>query len=353
MSNITFELGGEKRLENSRAALLQNKDNDPKLVNNLCDFVLKDEKASADRLRAYQLADDWKAERRDMLELCLEATRAGLLELKWDVICPGCGDGQSSVNLGTIGEHATCVVCGDFEVNFEKYVEVLFNVSPSVRKVSPKNPGPWGNPAQATTAAEVFSVQKFRDLFANEVLRADQPVSVGNTTIVFTDLKGSTKLYREVGDAPAFGLVADHFDILKKCIADEGGTIVKNIGDAIMAVFLRPVSALKAMIKAQEMTAMPGDDGRQLMLKVGIHYGRCLAVNLNDRIDYFGSTINQGARLEGQSSGNDIIITDAVHKDPEVLEFLSAAKDVSAETYDTTLKGFDQDNFKLWRVKKI
>ncbi len=58
--------------------------------------------------------------------------------------------------------------------------------------------------------------------------------------MLFTDLKSSTQLYREIGDATAFGRVMNHFDVVKKLIAEEDGALVKTIGDAVMAVFRRP-----------------------------------------------------------------------------------------------------------------
>ena len=72
---------------------------------------------------------------------------------------------------------------------------------------------------QATTAAEVTSLQLFRDLFSREVLRPGEQISVGSMTVVFTDLKNSTQLYQEIGDAPAFGRVLTHFEILKAAVA--------------------------------------------------------------------------------------------------------------------------------------
>ena len=89
---------------------------------------------------------------------------------------------------------------------------------------------------QAVTAAEVTALQIFRDLFATEALRPHQQISVGSMTIVFTDLRGSTRLYREIGDAPAFGAVMGHFDILREAVDEEEGALVKTLGDAIMAV---------------------------------------------------------------------------------------------------------------------
>ena len=116
---------------------------------------------------------------------------------------------------------------------------------------------------QAATAAEVTALQLFRDLFASEALRPGEECSVGSVAIVFTDLRSSTQLYREIGDAVAFGHVLSHFDVVKACIADEGGAVVKTIGDAVMAVFTRPVCALRAMTRAQARLAAPPTGSRR------------------------------------------------------------------------------------------
>ncbi|MFA0733256.1 MAG: hypothetical protein BKPUNTRY_002826, partial [Candidatus Fervidibacter sp.] len=200
--------------------------------------------------------------------------------------------------------------------------------------------------------AEVFAFQTFRDLFSQEALRPGERIAVGHLTIVFTDLRGSTNLYRAIGDAPAFGLVMNHFDVLRECVAEEGGAIVKTIGDAIMAVFTRPVHAVRAMAKAQRRLAHPPEGMQPLYLKVGIHAGPCIAVTLNDRLDYFGSTVNIAARLEGQSSGTDIILSDAVRFDPEVAQWLNQAK-VRCQPFTATLKGFGEEIFRLWRVELV
>jgi class 3 adenylate cyclase len=170
-------------------------------------------------------------------------------------------------------------------------------------------------------------------------------------TVLFTDLRNSTQLYREIGDATAFGRVMNHFDVLKKVIAEEDGALVKTIGDAVMAVFRRPVSALQAMLSAQEMLASPQPGIAPLILKAGVHSGPCIAVTLNDRLDYFGSTVNMAARLEGLSSGNDVIISRALYDDPEVREFI-AGENLQALPFEILLKGFQEEQFELWRVSR-
>src|SRR5213078_5402671 len=117
---------------------------------------------------------------------------------------------------------------------------------------------------EAATASEVTALQVFRDLFATEALRPGEQISVGTLTVLFTDLKNSTQMYREIGDATAFGHVMNHFDVLKQAIADEDGALVKTIGDAVMAVFRQPVAALRAMLRAQQLLALPKDGNQPL-----------------------------------------------------------------------------------------
>ena len=204
---------------------------------------------------------------------------------------------------------------------------------------------------QAATAAEVTALQIFRDLFSNEALRPGEQISVGTLTVLFTDLRGSTQLYREIGDAPAFGCVMSHFDVLREAIREEEGALVKTIGDAVMAVFRRPAGALRAFLTAQQKLASPPEGERPLLLKVGIHAGPCIAVTLNGRLDYFGCTVNMAARLEGLSSGGDVVISSAVHADPEVAEMISGPEaELTATPFEVMLKGFDEEQFELWRV---
>ncbi|HEX6383613.1 MAG TPA: adenylate/guanylate cyclase domain-containing protein, partial [Anaerolineae bacterium] len=205
---------------------------------------------------------------------------------------------------------------------------------------------------QAATAAEVTALQRFRDLFANEALRPGDQIQVGSLAILFTDLCESTRLYREIGDAPAFGLVMDHFDVLRQAIHAEDGAMVKTIGDAVMAVFRRPVSALRAIMAAQQQLASPPPGRRPLHLKAALHYGPSIAVTLNDRLDYFGSTVNIASRLEKFAGGGEIVLSETVYADPEVCDFLAEQEhQYLIESFEQTLRGFDEDCFCLWRVK--
>ena len=137
------------------------------------------------------------------------------------------------------------------------------------------------------TAKRMLSNQTFRDVFKADNLHFDQRLKITSLTFLFTDLKGSTALYERVGDLAAFDLVRAHFRALLEIIAAEKGAVVKTIGDAVMATFIRPEHAVIAGLKMRAaMDALNAKRGNaDLVVKIGIHEGPCLAVMLNERQD--------------------------------------------------------------------
>lgn len=448
LQNGRLSSGGQARLS-QMAGLLIEQGQDETTVQQLLKLIQNADEFTLSRLRPYALADLWGYSRKKLLELFLQATRLGLLDFQWEVLCPMCRGAENRVSnrLADVHTQAHCSTCNiDFESNFENAIELTFVPNPAIRKVErvefcvagPEvtphiigqqllavqekrqitpllEPGRYrlrtmglsggqffrvtenshgrqdlqvlmndaGWPTeeasldsaptlqlqneteeeqllilermawsdQATTAADVIALQRFRDLFANEALRPGEQIGVGSMTVLFTDLVNSTGMYREIGDAPAFGLVMSHFDVLLQVIDEEQGAIVKTIGDAVMAVFQRPVSALRAMVRAQEILRDPPNGLRPLLLKGAIHTGPSIAVTLNERLDYFGTTINIAARLEKFANGDDIILADSTHSDLEVCEFLEDPyEQFHVQSFDAMLKGFGEQNFHLWRV---
>ena len=151
------------------------------------------------------------------------------------------------------------------------------------------------------TAKRLLTNQTFRDIYRTDTLDVDQRLKITSLTFLFTDLKGSTELYERVGDLVAFDLVRAHFRVLQEIVALEGGAVVKTIGDAVMATFPTPDRAVAAALRMREaMRSLNEARGREdLLLKIGIHEGPCLAVTLNERQDYFGQTVNIAARVQG------------------------------------------------------
>src|SRR5882724_4992003 len=164
------------------------------------------------------------------------------------------------------------------------------------------------------TAKRLLTNQVFRDIYRTDTLDLDQRLKITSLTFLFTDLKGSTDLYDRVGDLVAFDLVRAHFRVVNEIVAAEAGAVVKTIGDAVMATFPTPDRAVAAALRMREaMHAL--NDGRSredLLLKIGIHEGPCLAVVLNDRQDFFGQTVNIASRVQNLAVSRTIFATDAV-----------------------------------------
>ena len=442
---IRLPNGSHRRLMNLQKKLVA-ESRYPELVERLIDLIQFGDDLTLHQLRPYVLADHWGANRRHVLETMLLATRNGLLDVQWDLLCPMCRVAKGSAShLADVNQQVHCDTCNiDYTANFDRSVEVTFRPNPAVRSIADQlaictngpeatphvalqqllevgksrlvmpqlkmgryrlrtallpggqffkvakdgeeetavnaNYSGWPTDEQylthspmiqlknetdeeqlfilerlswsddAVTAAEVTTLQQFRDLFSSEALRPGDQISVGSLTILFTDLVDSTRMYREIGDAPAFGVVMSHFDVLREVIREEDGAIVKTIGDAVMAVFKRPVSAVRAVHEAQRQLAELRSE-RPLRLKAAIHYGPSIAVTLNERLDYFGSTVNIASRLEKFSQGSDIVLSDIVYTDPEVSDYLSNPDAFyEATLFERQLKGYDDECFSLWRI---
>jgi class 3 adenylate cyclase len=176
------------------------------------------------------------------------------------------------------------------------------------------------------TAKRLLSNQTFRDIYRTDTLDVDQRLKITSLTFLFTDLKGSTELYERVGDLVAFDLVREHFRALHEIVAAEGGAVVKTIGDAVMATFLTPDHALAAALRMREaMRPLNEAHGNEdLLLKIGIHEGPCLAVNLNERQDYFGQTVNIASRVQGLATSRSILATAPVVDNPKSASLLGS-----------------------------
>jgi class 3 adenylate cyclase len=383
----------------------------------------------------------------------LHASRLGLFELNWNVLCPGCGGVlESSLHLKSVHKEAyDCALCSKaYEPTLDEMVEVAFTVSPKVRKIAAHDrhllpvweyfrqvfwgsgidlpedglekileeitldsielepgekaqmslqlprefvivfepvthaahfidvkgepttdrqnlslvyskafaptvttemrPGPlrlvvenksdvralpslWiaghtlhellGRRRPFLTAKRLLSNQTFRDIYRTDTLDVDQGLKITSLTFLFTDLKGSTALYERVGDIVAYDLVRQHFRVLNEIVASQGGAVVKTIGDAVMATFPTPDRALAAALRMRESVKALKKD---MLIKIGIHEGPCLAVTLNDRLDYFGQTVNIAARVQGLANERAIYATKPVVEHPQVAKLIAQNK---------------------------
>jgi class 3 adenylate cyclase len=185
------------------------------------------------------------------------------------------------------------------------------------------------------TAKRLLTNQTFRDIYRTDALDVDQRLKITSLTFLFTDLKGSTELYERVGDLAAYDLVRAHFRLLNEIVAAERGAVVKTIGDAVMATFPTPDRAMAAALKMREALKDLKED---LLLKIGIHEGPCLAVSLNDRQDYFGRTVNIAARVQGLATSRSIFATRPVVTDSQASKLLQT-NGIAATPEKRSLRG--------------
>jgi class 3 adenylate cyclase len=190
------------------------------------------------------------------------------------------------------------------------------------------------------TAKRVLSNQTFRDIYRTDAIDVNQRLKITSLTFLFTDLRGSTELYERVGDLAAFDLVKTHFGILHQIVGAETGAVVKTIGDAVMATFPTPDRALIAAMRMREaMHTLNTERGNEdLLLKIGIHEGPCIAVSLNDRQDYFGQTVNIASRVQNLATSYEIFATGSVLQDARASAFLTK-RGVMPVSHNVMLRG--------------
>jgi class 3 adenylate cyclase len=165
-------------------------------------------------------------------------------------------------------------------------------------------------------------------------------LGVGHLVFLFSDIRGSTQLYRELGDSKAFRLVQDHFAVMGDFIKKEGGGIVKTIGDAVMASFTDEACAIRAAMAIQNFYENHRQENPLQGLKIALHSGPCIMVNLNDHMDYFGTTVNICSRLLDQATDEDIVISGSLFQMPKVQEFLSQ-QNITWTQDEQVLRGFE------------
>jgi class 3 adenylate cyclase len=432
---------------------------DSGIVDAIETLVRDGEDRALSRVNVLKFAAERKLDEEKTISAFLHASRLGLFELNWNVLCPGCGGVlNSSLQLRSVHKEAyDCALCSRaYEPTLDEMVEVVFTVSPRVRHIAAHDPhllplweyfrqifwgtgidlpeqnfveqmeeftidameiGP-GEKAQLSlnlpadfvilfepvthfahfidvkgepvkerqnlalifnkahsptittemrpgplritmenksdtralptvwvaahhlhdllgkrrpflTAKRLLTNQTFRDIYRTDTLDVDQGLKITSLTFVFTDLKGSTALYERVGDIAAYDLVREHFRVLGEIVAAETGAVVKTIGDAVMATFPTPERALAAALRMRDSIKDIRDG--DLMIKIGIHEGPCLAVTLNDRLDYFGQTVNIAARVQSLADARAIFATKPVVENPGVAKMLEMGKRMPTE----------------------
>ena len=177
----------------------------------------------------------------------------------------------------------------------------------------------------------LLNTNDFRRHIRTEVVRPGSAIASGSNTLLFSDLRGSTALYDRIGDKAAFELVSAHLELLARVVTRHSGIVVKTIGYAVMASFSRPVDAVRGAIEMNELVkGITADE--PLVLKIGLHRGPCLVVNVREDIDYFGQTVNLAARVQSAAKSGEICMTEAIFDDPSVRALFPEPKNIPSES---------------------
>ena len=126
--------------------------------------------------------------------------------------------------------------------------------------------------------------------------------------IVFADVVGSTQLYEALGDDAARETVQACVDAMKLSTENFGGSVIKTMGDEVMATFPSADDAMNAATQMQKViTNQPamGNDNTHVAIRIGCHFGH---VVVEDR-DIFGAAVHTANRMTSQAKAGQIITT--------------------------------------------
>jgi class 3 adenylate cyclase len=407
----------------------------PVLADKLGALVRDAPDADLVRMQPFAFADAWGVDRREVLRAFLKGVPAGLVEMRWGIICPSCmTSSQQARALEDIKPEGHCQLCDiTFDLDLDRAVEATFLPHPAVRGVPdamfciggpartphvlvqgtvdagatrsldvPPEAGRYRifarggaaatlevdeggasvvdvtidpttvHPAHlhaspggevriqskcddarhvkierlnfastAATAHVVSTLGEFRTIFSSELLKRGTPLKVARAAVLFSDLTGSTALYSQVGDAAAFRLVDDHFDVIRIVVDLHEGVFVKTMGDAVLAAFVDATQCARAAIDALErFEAFRAKEkhGALVGLKLGLFAGACYVVTANGALDYFGQTVNVASRVQHLAGSGEIVMPGTVF---DSLDAADRKRLVEKERLEAHVKGVE------------
>jgi class 3 adenylate cyclase len=154
----------------------------------------------------------------------------------------------------------------------------------------------------------------------------------GMMTVIFTDIVGSTELMERVGESRWIELIEVHNRLVRNCVADHGGDVVKSQGDGFMITFASATSALGCGIALQRRLARHREQnlGQPLSTRIGIHAGNIFRTEG----DYLGRAVVLAARITGCAQADEILISDDTKRYTETVQSWRYGR-----TEDLRLKG--------------
>jgi len=132
-------------------------------------------------------------------------------------------------------------------------------------------------------------------------------------TVMFTDVVGSTSYFDRFGDTAGLAMVHLNAELGSTAVREFGGTVVKTIGDSVMADFPEPKSAVRAAVAMQRRlaelnSALP--EHRRMQIRIGVHTG----MGFRKGSDVFGDVVNLAARITKRTEAGQILISRSVQE---------------------------------------
>jgi class 3 adenylate cyclase len=130
--------------------------------------------------------------------------------------------------------------------------------------------------------------------------------------ILFADVVGSTRLFEVLGDVAARDKVQACVEIMRRATEQHGGSVVKTMGDEIMATFGDCDAAVDAAVEMQAAIAGHPDlevEGQHIAIRIGCHFGPVV----QETRDVFGAAVHTANRMTSQAKAGQIIITDSIY----------------------------------------
>lgn len=171
-------------------------------------------------------------------------------------------------------------------------------------------------------------------MLAGVIQKDPRPVQMSadrESTVLFADVTGSTRLYEEAGDREALAAIDTCLDKLRRAAEASGGRVVKTTGDEVMALFSTPDGAADAATRMNLAVAtLPPLHGHKLGIRIGFHAGPVIQ---RDN-DVFGDTVNLASRLVEQATKGQVLTS------AETVELLTPAlRGSTRRLYDITVRG--------------
>jgi eukaryotic-like serine/threonine-protein kinase len=169
----------------------------------------------------------------------------------------------------------------------------------------------------ALSAARASTMAVFRELFPGEVLSADQIVSVAHLTVMRVHILATQQLYDLLGDGSAFKKIRTALQAIILMVKEHAGAVVKTIGEGVLASFPDTTSAVHCAIELLRQFAE-----QELPITIAVHQGAAMVATLEDRLDYFGRTLQTLELLLRTAPAHSVQITSTITDSAEVQSYL-------------------------------